>query len=67
MYGSTSKKWQRTGERRVEKNDTEEESYAEIREEFKQYNSETIEEEKAKKMQPEQQEEKENSGKKRRG
>ena len=51
-------------ERRVEKNDIEEENYAEIREEFKQHSSETTEEEKTKKMQPEQQVEKENPGKK---
>ena len=41
-------------ERRVEK-DTEEENYAEIGEQFKKNNSETIEEEKTAKMQPEQQ------------
>ena len=41
-------------ERRVEKKDTKEENYAEIREEFKQHNLETTEEEKTTKMQPEQ-------------
>ena len=38
-------------ERRVEK-DNEEENYDEIREEFKQHNSETTEEEKIEKMHP---------------
>ena len=47
-------------ERRVEKKDTKEENYAEIREEFKQHSSETTEEEKIVKMEPEQQVEKEN-------
>ena len=47
-------------ERRVEKKDTKEENYAEIREEFKQHSSETTEEEKIAKMEPEQQVEKEN-------
>ena len=51
-------------ERRVEKKDTEEGNYAEIREEFKQHSSETTEEEKTTKMQLEQQVEKENPGKK---
>ena len=51
-------------EKRVEKKDTEEGNYAEIREEFKQHSSETIEEEKTAKMQPEQQVEKENPRKK---
>ena len=36
-------------ERRVEKKDTEEDNYAEIREEFKHHSSETIEEEKTEK------------------
>ena len=53
-------------EKRVEKNDTEEEKYAKIEEEFKQHNSETIEKEKIVKMQPEQQMEKENLGKRKR-
>ena len=51
-------------ERRVEKKDTEEENYSEIREEFKHHGSETIEEEKKTKMQPEQQVEKGNLEKK---
>ena len=51
-------------ERRAEKKDTEEENYAEIREEFKQHSSEAIEEEKTKKMQPEQPVEKESPEKK---
>ena len=46
--------------RRVEKKDTEEENYVEIREEFKQHSLETIEEEKTAKMQKEEQAEKEN-------
>ena len=50
--------------RRVEKKDTEEENYAEIREEFKQHSSKTTEEEKTTKMQSKQQVEKENPGKK---
>ena len=50
-------------ERRVEK-DTEEENYAEIKEEFKQHSLETTKEEKTAKMQLEQQVEKENPGKK---
>ena len=41
-------------ERRIEKKDTEEENYAEIKEEFKQHSSETTEEEKTAKMQLEQ-------------
>ena len=51
-------------ERRVEKKDTEEENYAEIREEFRQHSSKTTEEEKTTKMQPEQQVKKENPRKK---
>ena len=51
-------------ERRVEKKDNEEEKYADFGEEFKQHNSETIEEEKTSKMQPEQQVEKDNPRKK---
>ena len=47
-------------ERRVEKKDTVEENYVEIREEFKQQSLETIEEEKTSKMQKEEQVEKEN-------
>ena len=39
-------------ERRVEKKDTEEDNYAEIREEFKQHSSKTIEEERTTKIQP---------------
>ena len=50
-------------ERRVEKNDTEEENYAKIGEEFKQQSSETTEEEKTAKMQPKQQIKKANLGK----
>ena len=50
-------------ERRVKKKDIEEENYAKIREEFKQHDSETIEEEKITKIQSEQQVEKENPGK----
>ena len=50
--------------RRAEKKDTEEEKYADFREEFKQHSSETTEEEKTTRMQPEQQVEKENLGKK---
>ena len=49
---------------RVEKKDIDKENYAEIGEEFKQYSSETTEEEKPAKMQPGQQIEKENLGKK---
>ena len=52
-------------ERRVEKKDTEEENYSEIREEFKHHGSETIEGEKTTKMQQEQQVEKGNLEKKR--
>ena len=48
---------------RVEKKETEEENYVEIREEFKQHSLETTEEEKTAKMQLGQQVEKENPGK----
>ena len=41
-------------ERRVEKKDIEEDNYSEIREEFKQHSSKTIEEERTTKIQPNQ-------------